>query len=193
MRRFLPHGCGLLGMLAVGLLIVLGTGVAGAATPPVTPTMVAPTADTSSGGPGRPDARAQAPGPAGGGTPVGRPVGLPAIQPRTTNPAPGQAAFAVQDVIDYVLARGVQGARIGSSGPITVDKVEFLSGRDANARLHQETGQAEETLLCVVTVRGAFILQAPMPGHDRTFTAAVLVFDARTGNLLQQGEAPSTP
>ena len=195
MRKFVLLGGGLLGLLIVALTITLNTSLAGAITALTSvPTVAAPAASGEPvGGPGQPDPSAQAPGPSGSGTPTGRAVGVPGIQPRITNPALGQAAFTAQDVIDFVLTQGVHGARIVSTGPVVVEKVEFLSGGAANARLHAEIGQANETLLCVVTVRGNFTLLGPMPGGDRAFTDAVLVFDARTGNLLQQGEAPPTP
>lgn len=127
-----------------------------------------------------------------GGARLERPTGVPAIQPSIANPALGQAAFTAQEVIDYVRAHGVQGVRFVSSGPVAVERVEFLASREVDARLHTEAGQAGDTLLCLVTVRGDFTLFTPIPGRTASFTLAELVFDARTGNLLQQGQAPPT-
>jgi len=76
---------------------------------------------------------------------------------------------------------------------VVVESVRFLSAHDADAQLHLESGQAADTLLCMVTVNGTFVMHAPMPGHDRTFHRAMLIFDGSSGNLLQLSEAASVP
>ena len=195
MRGYLLLGCGLVGLLVLGLIMAFGSGQAAATIPPTyVPTVAAPVASGSSaGGPGQPDPKALAPSPVIGAARLERPTGAPAIQPSITPPVLGQAVFTVQDVINYVLANGVQGVRFVSNGPVVVEQVEFLASREVDARLHSENGQADDTLLCLVTVRGDFTLFTPIPGRATSFTAAVLVFDARTGNLFQQGQAPPTP
>lgn len=193
MKRISPFAIVLLGTITIGLVILLGPDRASAITTFVPTAAATPATDHATGGPGQPDPHAIAPGPAKAGTPTGYASGIPAIQPRRVASAIGQAAFDAQDAIDFVLLHGVQGVRISGEGPVVVESVRFLSAHDADAQLHLESGQAADTLLCVVTVNGTFVMHAPMPGHDRTFHRAMLIFDGSSGNLLQLSEAASVP
>ena len=195
MKKIFPLTIVFLGAIAIGLVLWLGSDRASATATFVPTAAATPAAGRATGGPGQPDPNAIAPGPAKSGTPTGRASGIPAIQPRHAVSAVGQAVFDAQDAIDFVLLHGVQGIRISGEGPVVVESVRFLSAPDADAQFHLDSGQAADTLLCVVTVSGTFVMHTPMPGpgHDRTFHQAMLVFDGSSGNLLQLSEATSAP
>ena len=149
------------------------------------------------GRPGCPDPRARAPGhsPTDPGQP---PPGIPAITPSNPNPAPGEPAFDEADVRAQVAAAAPPGpAAVGTfahTGPLTVTAVAFLPAGEVERRLPSSLGRPADTLVCLITIAGAFMRPAAPPGPDGarwppvTFTSSVLVFDARTGNLLLQGE-----
>ncbi len=194
MRRLLLFN--LMAAVIVGLALVAHTqglvGTIGSA-PDYEPTAIPPTpSGMPRSAPGRavPGDEAPAPPPI---TAPQRPTGRPAIKPSTPDVAPGAPAFGAQDVITFIQNSGVHGVRIASSGPVAVVRVEFLTGRAADARLQAQTGQPDDALLCLVTLQGSFAVAGPAGIPPRTFTTAFQLYDALTGNLLLQGEIPGAP
>ena len=116
------------------------------------------------------------------------PQGVPAITPRLTSSKPTEPAITEQDVIAYVLAHPVSGTRkIQTDGPLTVERVEFLSARDVHARLNATSGRADDAPLCLVTVRGTFTLHGMRGMTPLHGTTVFQVYDAKTGHLLLHG------
>ena len=168
---------------------------------PSTPAIVATSpADPCAGQvgrPGCPDPRARAPGhsPTDPGQP---PPPIPAITPSNPNPAPGEPAFDEADVRAQVAAAVPPGpATAGTfahTGPLTLTAVAFLPADEVERRLRISLGRPADAPVCLVTVAGTFTRPETPPGPDGDrrppvmFTSSVLVFDARTGNLLLQGE-----
>ncbi len=123
------------------------------------------------------------------------PPGVPAITPTRVSTAPAVPAFAAEDAAAFVAAHGVGGIRIGTAGPWAVEAVEFIPERELQARFATGTGAAEDTLRCLVTVRGIFAVAAlPIPGRERRVGVAhqaYVVFDAHTGNSLLRVLGPT--
>lgn len=103
-------------------------------------------------------------------------------------------AFGVQEVLEYVKARPISD-RASRDAAVTVETVEFLPRRAFPQRYPQlRPLTADDTLLCVVKLRGAFVMSAPPSIRQntglRTADTAHQVFDARTGNLLLEAVGP---
>jgi hypothetical protein len=117
-----------------------------------------------------------------------RALGSPAIRPRTAPESPTTPTFTVQDVEEYVRVRGLSASlRIRWEGPITVEKVEFLPGREVAARLNDYINQPDDVLLCLAMLRGRFGVASPFAPLAFDSSSAYVVFDAHTGNTLMFG------
>ena len=97
----------------------------------------------------------RAAGPAKAGPPR---LGVSAIPPqpglaRTANAS--TPAFAVKDVESYIGTHQRPG-KAGVSGPVEVEKVEFLPADKVNDRLKTTINRADSTLLCLVQLHGNF-------------------------------------
>lgn len=120
--------------------------------------------------------------------------GVPAIQPRERATDGMTPAFGVQEVLEYVKARPISD-RASRDAAVTVETVEFLPRRAFPQRYPQlRPLTADDTLLCVVKLRGTFVMSAPPSIRQntglRTADTAHQVFDARTGNLLLEAVGP---
>jgi hypothetical protein len=94
-------------------------------------------------------------------------------------------SFTSQDVEEYFRVHGLSASfRIQASGPITVENVEFLPGREAAARLNRDINQPDDVLLCLATLRGSFGVASPFAPLAFDSSSAYVVFDAHTGNTL---------
>ena len=122
-------------------------------------------------------------------------TGVPAIQPREGADALPLTAptFTEDDVRGYFAAHpGVPG--LGSTGDtVKVVAVRFLGAKDADALLDLNFGRVADAPLCYVRLQGTFHISGPPSLQGRATAAATwahVVFDARTGNLLNTGSSP---
>jgi hypothetical protein len=109
---------------------------------------------------------------------------------------PKVSTFSARDAGAFVEAHGFAGGKIRSTTATAVEKVEFLPNREVTIRLRTSpNGLPDDTLLCLVTVRGSFDVVGP-PRRDgrvvNTSNTAYVVFDAHTGNLLMRVQGPVT-
>ncbi len=190
-KRYLRIGL----LTAAAALTIAGTvalasaGDAGADTPQ--PTVVPPGGSTEPKRPGPVPTRQEQASP--------YPSGVPAIQPRTGTGDPATPAFTTQDVEAYVKAEPI-GPRVSRDSVVTIERIDFLPRRAFPQRYpYLRPLAAEDTLLCVVTLRGNFVAPAPPAIRARdgikTTDTAYQVFDAHTGNLLTEavGRGTRTP
>jgi len=157
------------------------------------PTSVAPSPTTYTGIPLTPAPGSQAPGPRL--MPTSPPSqGLVGIRPSNVNPDSGAPAVTEQDVRDQVMQVGDWQSTFPPNGPVTVSRVEFLTGDQVNARLNRPGSQPSTRLICFVTLTGNFqrtVHLAPQPGSTPSpvvSSSIYLLFDALTGNLIAKGE-----
>ncbi len=113
-----------------------------------------------------------------------------AIQPHITPKEPLSPAFTAQDVIDYVRTHP-HGDSMGDASAITVERVDFLLRGELEQRFPGlRTYVPNNTLICVVTLRGTFQVSAPPLLQQRLPNAssdtAYQLFDAQTGNILTE-------
>jgi hypothetical protein len=91
--------------------------------------------------------------------------------------------FTESDVAAFVATHSMPYQVPGTPHPV-IARVEFLSAKDASVQFGGENfGVTDGTVLCVVHLTGAFQGNSPV-GVSATTSTAVLVFDARTGNLI---------
>jgi hypothetical protein len=89
---------------------------------------------------------------------------------------------------------------IGSSTPVTVEKVEFITAAEVDSRIPGVGSKFTDSLYaanadleCFVTLKGTFSMGGGpvLPGQTKeplpTFPYAYAVFDALTGNILMMG------
>jgi len=115
-----------------------------------------------------------------------RVLGSPAIQPRSAPVSPSTPTFTAQDVEEYFKVNGLRASfRIQAVGPITVEKVEFLTSRELAAKLNDYVDQPDDVLLCLVTLRGSFGVARPPDPFVIDSDTAYVVFDAHSGNTLK--------
>jgi len=110
---------------------------------------------------------------------------VPAIQPRS-------GADALPLATPTVTEGDVRG-QLSPGGPIEVVAVRFLSSKEAGALAGIDFGRAADAPLCYVTLRGTFHISGPPSPQGRAttpLTRAHVVFDARSGNLLNTGSSP---
>ena len=109
-------------------------------------------------------------------------TGGSAIRPTRSSLDPATPAFTLQDVVDYVNAHPLD-QTVGSPAP-TIESIEFVPNRDVNARFTTATGRPDDALMCLVKLRGSFIVSGPAGFVSPTLDVAYMVFDAHTGNDL---------
>jgi hypothetical protein len=119
--------------------------------------------------------------------------GGPAISPSSRSTDPTVPAITRTDVESYVRAHGV-GGKVGQDGPAAVEAFDCMDGAALRQRHGQSYGQPDNRLLCLATVKGRFRVWGP-PGEGtpvpaQSGTAAIMLFDARTGNILVIGCCP---
>lgn len=124
-------------------------------------------------------------------------LGIPAITPRAglmaSSASSSGPTFTRDDVVHYVAAHPqVLGAVPGTPAP-TVTSVQFVTAKQASTLLHGEAiGLPDTASVCYVRVQGTFVFNDAPPAFGSkavTYSAAVLVFDAHTGNLLVSATA----
>ena len=127
------------------------------------------------------------PTPANAG-PVTNPTGIKAIAPKglTGSSTP---AFSVQDVQDYVATHQTLETDPAKPSPV-ITSIQFLTGEQVNQQLGFTTGQSENSLLCLVMMKGYFINSSPLQPTAHTNRTGFLIFDAHTGNLMGEGQQP---
>lgn len=122
-------------------------------------------------------------------------TGVPAIQPRSGADALPLATPTVTegDVRGFLAAHPKVLGQLSPGGPIEVVAVRFLSSKEAGALAGIDFGRAADAPLCYVTLRGTFHISGPPSPQGRAttpLTRAHVVFDARSGNLLNTGSSP---
>lgn len=203
MIRLIVGGVLLVGLLTVAGLVFRGLGgpaaqggeqaEVGAAVPaaiPTTPTTLAPTVTATATIPAQPSPPTSDP-PITSGT--GQ-IGSQAIMPHLASAVPGQPTFTEEDVRTYLAANGLDLIRVRAQGQYQVEQVTFIPSAEARTRAGIYVGVPNDRLLCLVTVRGTFVLTGPpVPGKGptiQTFTAMTLIFDGLTGNQLGERGQP---
>lgn len=113
--------------------------------------------------------------------------GWPGVKPRRTPSRPDEPAFDPEDVVAHIWSNPVEGTgKVSASAPVDVEKVEFMTARAASVRLGTTIEAPDDTLVCLVTLRGSFTVHGPQ-GISYTSDSGVRVYDAHTGNLLLLG------
>ena len=113
------------------------------------------------------------------------PIGSPAITARTA----GTPAFTVDDVKQYVATHALPMTPSQDIKPV-IKRVEFLTSQAVSERLNgATTGFPADYLLCFVELQGPFTFSGP-GGTKVTYKRGVLIFDAKTGNLVIGGGMP---
>lgn len=106
--------------------------------------------------------------------------GRTAVQP-SLNTTAGEPAFTPQDVIDFLESdqHPFEMVPPGKTDPI-IESIEFMSAGEAGERIGGGgVPTPNETLVCLVTMRGEFDANGDYSGNT-----SHLVFEGRTGNLL---------
>jgi hypothetical protein len=127
------------------------------------------------------------------GTPNPYPGGAPAITPHLDAATHEGATFTAADVQQFIQAHGYAGGATVSGGPPTIEKILFITSKQASNLLNgEDIGRPDNALVCYVALRGPFYssITAPYgvtPPPNWTEEAGYEVFDAVTGNLLLYG------
>lgn len=120
--------------------------------------------------------------------------GVPAIQPSLEETAPpGEPRITVSDVEAYVASGAADVA-----GTEEIVSIEFLPADVVEERFHEAPGAYAGRFLCVVELRGSFPIGVPPDVQEELHKAGkkpevprmILIFDARTGNLLTSSPRP---
>jgi hypothetical protein len=106
--------------------------------------------------------------------------GATAIRPTRPTTDPATPAFTPQDVTDYVNAHSAPYAVPGTQ--LTIESIQFLPNRDVNARFYTNTGPPDDALMCLVTLRGSFLVREPPGAGTLPDAVEYWVLDAHTGN-----------
>lgn len=128
---------------------------------------------------------------------AGPPEGIPAIRPSRPAVGPDEPTFTADDVRAFIAAHGLDYGRMQPAGPYQIEGVEFVTSAEAARRLEVRSGRPDTAPLCLVTIRGTFRDAGGPPPNPQTgapstgtFSTMVLVFDARTGNLVRREGLP---
>lgn len=119
------------------------------------------------------------------------PPGITAIRPSHsgTVQAPEQPAVSAEDIRAFI-STTPPSYWDRTSPPPTITSIEFMSATEVSKRFADSLLRPPETILCVVTLAGRFIVPAPPTGTIDRFamagTSSVLIFDATTGNWLME-------
>jgi hypothetical protein len=98
-------------------------------------------------------------------------------------------AFTVDDAKAWVSTHSLPFG-LGRNVKPMVTRAEFLTSQQVSALLHGvTTGFAPDHLLCYVELQGPVSFAGPQ-GATTTYNRGVLIFDARTGNLVIGGGMP---
>jgi hypothetical protein len=127
-------------------------------------------------------------GPTIGKIPTAHQPGSPAIVLTKPGSVP---AYTAQDVTDFVNTHGTLWTE---PRQVTVTAVQFTTQSQAIAQSHGSAVDSDSNReVCLVTVRGAFTIYGPpsgltggQPSGSHTYSGAYLMFDAVTGNMLQE-------
>lgn len=119
------------------------------------------------------------------------PPGITAIRPSRPGEslASGQPAVSTEDVRAF-LSSTPPSYWDRTSPPPIITSIEFMSAAEASKRFADSLLRPPDTVLCVVTLTGRFIVAAPPTDKVDRFsmvgTSSVLIFDANTGNWLME-------
>jgi hypothetical protein len=121
--------------------------------------------------------------------PMNLPPTMPAGSAAITPHIAGTPAFSVDDAKQYVATHHVpMGLR--EDGKPVITRAEFLTSTELSDRLHgATTGFPSNYPLCYVELQGPVTFVGPQ-GLKITYNRGVLIFDARTGNLVIGGGIP---
>lgn len=117
------------------------------------------------------------------------PSGAPGIQPREEllGLGPSVPTFTEQDVRDNISRTGGRGwvDGVDPTSPPTITSVRFLTQREYSASKNgANSGQPDDTLLCVVELVGNFTVMGPPHAGNETCGRAQIIFHGHTGNQL---------
>lgn len=110
--------------------------------------------------------------------------GSPAIIPSRPNAAIGLPTFTAEDVKAQIMRAGGWQSTFRVTGPVTVEGVEFLTGKQVKERLNRSISQPDDSLLCFVTLTGSFARSGVDASTQVQSTTIRLIFNARSGNLV---------
>lgn len=160
MNRTIRNVAGLVGVLAVISLLVI----------------------TQQSGSQRAEAQTGAPPaviPSSGGKAIfAHQPGVPGIQ--TSLGSDKTPAFTENDVREYFATHPTMYQR----GPATITRIEFLSAKNASARLNQQIDRQDDAIVCIVTLKGTFVVSGPPSAAAVSGSVSRMIFDGRTGNLI---------
>ncbi len=169
MRKHLPIITLLAVVIATGVIL---TASAGASPAPHQPSVFV--------APQRPDR----------GTPNPYPAGAPAIAPHLDAATHGGATFTAADVEQFIQSHGYAGGATVSGKPPTIEKILFITSKQASDLLNgEDIGRPDNALVCYVLLRGPFYSSVSppygvTPPPNWTEETGYEIFDAVTGNLL---------
>ena len=89
-------------------------------------------------------------------------------------------AFTENDVREYFATHPAMYQR----GPATIARIEFLSAKNASAQLNQQIDRQDDAIVCIVTLKGTFIVSGPPSAGAASGSVSTMIFDGRTGNLI---------
>jgi hypothetical protein len=120
-------------------------------------------------------------------------TGAPAIKVNKPSADPNTPACTEQDVRSFVDSAAGHYGKINTVGPApTITKVEFLKLSSLQQKVEQakDIKMPPDTLLCEVEISGDFVIANPVHAAQNTTlghaTRVLQIYDAHTGNLLQQ-------
>ena len=117
------------------------------------------------------------------GVNLGNDSGSWAIRPRLGATSP--PTYTEQDAREYVARSGPWNPAFNAPAPSIAD-VQFVTAQAACGVIGKRINRPDDTLVCLVTLRGDFAILGP-PRIAHLGTTEYLVFDSVTGNLIGVG------
>lgn len=114
------------------------------------------------------------------GVNLGNNPGSWAIRPRLGITSP--PTYTEQDARDYVERSGPWNPAYNAPAP-TIADVQFITAQAACGVIGKRINRPDDTLVCLVTLRGDFAILGP-PSVRHLGNTEYLVFDGTTGNLI---------
>lgn len=115
------------------------------------------------------------------GTPQ-RPKGMKALEVK-----PGPEPFSKDDITQFIHTHRLAKS-IGDPSQLQVESLEFMTAKDASARLQNvHTGLPDDARVGFAVIRGPIYFTGPAQSKPVAFDRAYALFDASSGNLLMSG------
>jgi hypothetical protein len=127
---------------------------------------------------------AEAPKPVAVVEPAAGQTGMPATGREAIAPA-ANAQITEEQVRSSVTSHRVP--RAAQATDVAIVSISFLTSEQVRNLLHTaKLGVPDQEPMCLVVLSGKFEFLGP-PGQMQTYSIAIEVFDAKTGNLMQTG------